>query len=122
MGLPRLPLLKKYDELYNILYCISSFANPVLTPISTLNIGQPLHRGKGRKEGENGRRGRHGEGEREGREGKEEVKKGEGKGYCVAKTQIIWLSNLLMLSYLMNVIPETFMCTKFDIYVFITSF
>ena len=41
--------------------------------------------------------------------------------YCVPKTQIIWLSNLLILSYLMNVIPETFMCTKFDIYVFITS-
>ena len=28
----------------------------------------------------------------------------------------------LILSYLMKVIPETFMCTKFDIYVFITSF
>jgi hypothetical protein len=40
--------------------------------------------------------------------------------YCVPKTQIIWLSNLLILSYLMNVIPETFMCTKFDIYVFFT--
>jgi hypothetical protein len=26
--------------------------------------------------------------------------------YCVPKTQIIWLSNLLILSYLMNVIPE----------------
>ena len=38
--------------------------------------------------------------------------------YCVPKTQIIWLSNLLILSYLMNVIPEAFMYTKFDIYVF----
>ena len=28
-------LLKKYDELYNILYCISSFANPVLTYSNT---------------------------------------------------------------------------------------
>ena len=32
--------------------------------------------------------------------------------YCVPKAQIIWLSNLLILSYLMNVIPETFMFTN----------
>jgi hypothetical protein len=66
------------------------------------------------------RKGKGKEGEGKGRERGGEER--EGKGYCVAKTQIIWLSNLLMLSYLMNVIPETFMCTKFDIYVFITSF
>jgi hypothetical protein len=109
-------------------------------------MGQPLHRGKGRREGERrGKKGKEGEGRRRRKKEKEKMgkawgrgkgKKGkgrerggeergrerEGKGYCVAKTQIIWLSNLLMLSYLMNVIPETFMCTKFDIYVFITSF
>ena len=40
--------------------------------------------------------------------------------YCVPKT--IKLFGFPILSYLMNDIPETFMCTKFDIYVFITSF
>ena len=65
--MPRLPLLFKYHEFYNILYYLSSFANPVLTNrcyvnglkieasntdkyiTGTLNKGQPLNRGKGRR-------------------------------------------------------------------------
>ena len=65
--MPCLPLLYKYHEFYNILYYISSFANPVLTYrcyvnglnveasntnkyiTGTLNKGQLLYRGKGGK-------------------------------------------------------------------------
>jgi hypothetical protein len=64
-NLPRLPLLYKYHEFYNTLYYISSFPNPGLSYRSlniepsntnmyitgTLNKGQPLNRGKGRKRG-----------------------------------------------------------------------
>ena len=76
MGLPRLPLLKKYDELYNILYCISFFANPVLAPISILLVPwiwvNPYIGAKG---GKGGRKGRGGEGK-----GRKKGGKGKGKG------------------------------------------
>ena len=85
--MPRLPLLKKYDELYNISYCISFFENPVLTYSNTNKyITGTLNKGaNGEKRvvllGWNIGKGREGQGRAgQGRAGQGKKGKGEVKG------------------------------------------